>query len=224
MHRLTGLLTLALLLPWQAVVADYRVDMIVTLNRDAAADIAMTHGLAVRPPAFTDGISIANPGELKRAGISLLPDKSFGLEKEWQKLRNSRFRPVLRLAWRVNERVTATPLRLHDEMTYQVMPGTVEADVMAIPGHAQAFQRYRLDGRLLVQQSAGLRVTLDLDYTVPISAAPADYPTASNTPVAITASELAVLRLHSEKRVNLGQAHFFDHPLLGVLLRVSPAD
>ncbi|MGH8459363.1 MAG: CsiV family protein, partial [Nevskiales bacterium] len=70
-----------------------------------------------------------------------------------------------------------------------------------------------------VQQSAGLRVRLDLGYTIPASAAPAEY--ANGSSMTISAAELATFSLHAEKRVNLGQTHFFDHPVLGVLLRVS---
>lgn len=217
-----------LLLPIPAWAVDYRVDLIVTLNRDAPADIALTHGLPVIPANFSGSIDLSDAASLKRAGITLLPEKSFGLEKEWQKLRNSRFRPLLRLAWRVSERATATPIRVHDELRYQVMPNQAipsmpGTDDRAIGAATQGYPRYRLDGKLLVQQSAGLRVTLDLEYTLPVATTPADAPSASS-PLVFEAAQLAVLRLQAEKRVNLGQAHFFDHPLLGVLLCVSPAD
>jgi hypothetical protein len=223
MSKPSWLLLSILFLPLPAWAIDYRVDLIVTLNRDAPTDVAQTHGLPIQPSGFSDHIDIGDTAALKRVGIALYREKSFGLEKEWLKLRNSRFRPIMRLAWRASERATATPIRLHDDLRYQVLPVATEADGAAIGITTPAYSRYRLDGKLLVQQSAGLRVTLDLEYTLPVTASPADSPSASS-PLVFDAAQLAVLRLQAEKRVNLGQVHFFDHPLLGVLLRVSPAD
>jgi hypothetical protein len=130
-------------------------------------------------------------------------------------------RPVLRLAWRLAQRPTATAVRFHDKLRYRVH-STVDL-ATGRPVGTPSFELHRLDGTLLVQQSAGLRVALDLDYTLPVNAPPADYPSGS-TSLSVSAAELATLSLHAEKRVNLGQAHYFDHPLLGVLLKVSAAD
>jgi hypothetical protein len=223
MSKPSWLLLSILFLPLPAWAIDYRVDLIVTLNRDAPTDVAQTHGLPIQPSVFGSAVAISDAAALKRMGIALLPEKAFGLEKEWQKLRNSRFRPIMRLAWRVNERATATPIRLHDDLRYQVMPVAAGFDSPVTGITTPGYSRYRLDGKLLVQQSAGLRVTLDLEYTLPVTASPADSPSASS-PLVFDAAQLAVLRLQAEKRVNPGQVHFFDHPLLGVLLRVSPAD
>jgi hypothetical protein len=43
------LLAACLLLPASAQAADYRVDLIVTLNRNAPPDVAMTHGRPAPP-------------------------------------------------------------------------------------------------------------------------------------------------------------------------------
>lgn len=203
--------------------ADYRVDLIVTLNRNASPDVATTHGMAVRAPMPSTAIDISDKAGLQRAGISLLPEPQFGLDEQWRKLRNSAFRPILRMAWRIAQRPTATIVRLHDDFRYQVLPASDPVPDYAITQVTPDYERWRLDGTVVVQQSAGLRVSIDLDYTLPVTAAPSDYP-ASNTAVAVKASDLAILNLRAEKRVNLGQLHFFDHPLLGVLVRVSQAD
>ena len=210
-----------LLLPLRPAAADYRVDLIVTLNRNASPDVVQTLGSAVQPPAVRAAIDIDDRPGLQRAGIRLLPDGQFGLDSEWRKLRNSRFRPVLRLAWHVAPRPTATAVRFHDTLRYQ-LHSTIDL-ATGKPVGTPSFELHRLDGTLLVQQSAGLRVSLNLNYTLPVNAPPADYPSSSSS-IAISTAELATLNLKAEKRVNLGQTHFFDHPLLGVLLRVSPAN
>ncbi len=213
------LIPLCLLASLTAQAADYRVDMIVTLNRNAAADAALLHGLAIQPPEVRAAVDISDSPGLRRTGISLLPDREFGLDPEWRKLRNTPFRPVLRLAWRIAQRPTATAVRLHDNFRFRVLP-----DLPAVSPGARdtGYERYRLEGIVLVQQSAGLRVALELDYTLRVNAAPADYPSSSGVAVPVSAAELAILRLRAEKRINLGQTHFIDHPVLGVLLRVSP--
>lgn len=204
-----------------AATAGYRVDLIVTLNRSAPPDVARTHGREARAPDVKAAIDMRDTPGLRRAGIRLLPDKLFGLDNEWRKLRGSRLQPVFRAAWTLEQRPTATAVRFHDDLHYQA-----HATLDLTTGRAvgpPAFERYRLDGSLLVQQSAGLRVALDLDYTMRVDAAPAEYPSSQAT-LAVSAAELATLNLRAEKRVNLGQIHFFDHPLLGVLLKVSAAE
>ncbi len=214
---------IAALVPAGACLADYRVDLIVTLNRDASPDVATTHGMSVRAPGPSTAIAISDKAGLQRAGISLLPDSQFGLDEQWKKLRNSRFRPILRMAWRITQRPTATTVRLHDDFLYQVLPLNDALPDYAVTPPVSAYERNRLDGTILVQQSAGLRVSLDLEYTLPVNAAPSEYPAGSSA-VASSAADLAILSLRAEKRVNLGQLAFFDHPLLGVLVRVSQAD
>jgi hypothetical protein len=209
-----------LLLPASAQAADYRVDLIVTLDRNAPPDVAMTHGRPAQPPQVKAAVDLSDRAGLQRAGMGLLPDAQFGLDTEWRKLRNSRFKPILRLAWRIAQRPTATAVRFKDDFRYLVQPS---ADLTGLPSGPQPFELPRLDGTLLVQQSGGLRVTLDLDYQLPINAPPAEHPRAS-APLPVNAGELATLNLHAEKRVNLGQTQFFDHPLLGVLLKVSTAN
>lgn len=220
MQRIRRLIALACLLPLPAA-ADYRVDIIVTLNRAAAPDVAQTHGRKAGPLVLQGAIDMDDRQGLQRAGIRLLPDKLFGLDDEWRKLRDSGLQPVYRASWQLEPRPTATAVRFHDNLRYQVH-STIDLATQRPVGTA-VFEKYRLDGALLVQQSAGLRVTLDLDYTLPVNAPPVDYP-ASQATIVVTPAELATLSLQTEKRVNRGQVHYFDHPLLGVLLKVSVAE
>ncbi|WP_028080852.1 CsiV family protein [Solimonas soli] len=91
---LGALLLLALSLPAQA--ETYRMDLIVFLDRYAS-------GEAGRPPQLPNlagAVLPENAATLQAAGVTVLPDSAFGLQAEWQKLRNSkRFQPIARLAW-----------------------------------------------------------------------------------------------------------------------------
>src|SRR3546814_6153399 len=87
-------LLLALALPAHA--ETYRMDLIVFVDRYAAAE----SGAPTQLPDLTGAILPDNAPALQAAGIHLLPDAAFGLQSEWQRLRNSkRFEPVIRLAW-----------------------------------------------------------------------------------------------------------------------------
>jgi len=90
----TTLLLLGLSLPAQA--ETYRMDLIVFLDRTAAAEA----GRPVQLPDLTGAVLPENAAALQAAGVTVLPDSAFALQDEWQKLRNSkRFQPIARLAW-----------------------------------------------------------------------------------------------------------------------------
>lgn len=93
-QALSTVLLLSLALPAHA--ETYRMDLIVFVDRYAATE----SGTPMQLPDLAGAILPDNPAALQAAGIHLLPDAAFGLQSEWQRLRNSkRFEPVVRLAW-----------------------------------------------------------------------------------------------------------------------------
>lgn len=74
----------------------YRMDVIVFVDRQAAGE-----GPSLSPaPDLSGALLRDNAPALAAAGISLLPDAQFGLQSEWQRLRNSRrFAPLVKLSW-----------------------------------------------------------------------------------------------------------------------------
>lgn len=208
--------------PATASAAGYHVDLIVVLNRQATPEIAAAaRSAGVQGPRAVD---IADKAGLQRAGITLLGADRFGLEEEWRKLRSSRFNPVLRLSWQQAPKPTATALRIRDNLRYRIVSAPAPAsgiEGVAVPA-TPPIERQRIDGSLLLQQSAGLRVAFNLNYSWPAGAAPHEYAKSSGT-TPVSVAELMTVTLHGEKRINLNQNYFFDHPVLGVLLRVSPS-
>jgi hypothetical protein len=93
-QALSMLLLLAIAAPVHAEI--YRMDLIVFVDRDATAEAGVPDAL----PDLAGAILPDNPAALQAAGITLLPDAAFGLQSEWQRLRNSRrFAPLAKLAW-----------------------------------------------------------------------------------------------------------------------------
>ncbi|NGY04461.1 CsiV family protein [Solimonas terrae] len=95
-RRQTPIVVLLLALALPAHAETYRMDLIVFVNRYAAAEA----GAPAQLPDLSGAILPDNPAALQAAGITLLPDSAFGMQSEWQRLRNSRqFEPIARLAW-----------------------------------------------------------------------------------------------------------------------------
>lgn len=89
-----GLLLLALAWPVQA--ETYRMDLILFVDRYAASETGVL-GLV---PDLARAVLPDDGAALQAAGITVLPDAAFGLQEQWQRLRNSkRFQPLARLAW-----------------------------------------------------------------------------------------------------------------------------
>ena len=91
-----GLAVLLLLGASLAHAETYRMDVIVFADRQAAGEAPSLSAL----PDLSGALMLDNSAALSAAGITVLPDAQFGLQTEWQRLRNSkRFTPLLKISW-----------------------------------------------------------------------------------------------------------------------------
>lgn len=172
----------------------YRMDVIVFLDLSVAGEA----GGAPQAPSAGNIIGLENAAALAAAGIKLLPEDQFGLQEQWQRLRNSkRYRPLLRLAWtQANppaERGPALRLRL----------GQAQAVGNADGFGAQAFSP--VDGSIAMLLNRYLMLDSDLVYTVPVAGGYQSY------------------ALRERRRMKRDELHYIDSPKLGVIARVSKA-
>lgn len=90
------LLIAATLLPIAAQAENYRVDLLVFVDKSAPGEQGRTPAL----PDMRRAIEMGDSASLGKAGISLLPAEQSSLASEWQKLTNSkRYQPVARISW-----------------------------------------------------------------------------------------------------------------------------
>jgi hypothetical protein len=187
---------LALAAPVAAQAERYRVDLIVFIDRSAAA------GESTQQLQLPDVGRALEPFEtvpLRNAGIELLPDEQFGLAQEWQHLKNSRnHQPILRLAWLQRDPPSekGTAIRLHW--------GSAFTEV----GQLSAQRIYPVDGAVTLLAGRYLHLEAEMVYTQRLEGA----------------EELRSFRLKERRRVRRDELHHLDSPRIGLLARVQRAD
>ena len=186
---------LALFAPATALAERYRVDLILFADRSAAA------GESSQPLLLPEAGKTLEPWEaapLRAAGIEILPDESFGLTEEWNRLRNSRnHEPLVRIAWIQKdppaERTVALRLRHGTPVTGMTATGSTEV--------------YPVDG--WVALLAGRYLHLDANFV---------------QTQALEAGDLRSFRLRERRRLKRDELNHLDSPRLGVLVRAQHAD
>jgi len=178
----------ALTLPGLAQASRYRVDVIVFIDHGGVGDEQPV------PARALNSSRVIDPGDASRlaaSGINVLPPSSFGLQSEWQHLRNARrFQPVIKLSWVQNAASSGTPLRLSEGEAVTLADGS---QISTVSGH------------IALYTGTFLHLDTDLAYTLDrrTNGAPASY------------------RLHEVRRVKFNEIHYLDSPRLGVLARVT---
>ncbi len=125
-------------------------------------------------------------------GYALLPAGEHLLQGVWVALgRSAEYRPLLHLAWQQPARRSARPVLLRG----------------AVPCPAQT-DRPLLQGTVRLQGRNQPSVKLELDYR----------PCTQSEPGAAPAP---LVRLIQQQRIRPGRLYYLDHPLLGVLLKIS---
>ena len=126
------------------------------------------------------------------------------LNAVWNRLRSSaHYRPFLHLGWRQPglPHGTARPVHVGPRLG-RSSPGTAES----VGGERPAVQ-----GTIKVSLARYLQVDVDLIYYRP-----------AGGETAVSSSAPDRFRLMSERRMRSGELHHFDHPLFGVLMRITP--
>ena len=126
------------------------------------------------------------------------------LNAVWNKLRGSEhYRPFVHLGWRL----PGVPQRAARPV--HVSPRLGRRDLGAAESVGE--ERPAVQGTVKVSLARYLQVEIDLVYRRPkIHAADASNPAPER------------FRIMSERRMRSGELHYFDHPLFGVLMKITP--
>lgn len=189
--RRIGLLlaAIALLAAAPARADSYRVDLIVFLDTYASGE----PGAAPQPPIANNAISPEDTAGLLAARIRMLPDAEFGLQEQWNRLRNARrFRPLLRLAWEQDQPPAANAPRL------AIRYG--EPIAITDPLSYSSFLTPPVEGSVSLAMSRYLHLDVDLRYT--------------------EGDGSSQFALSERRRMRRDELHHLDSPKLGVLARV----
>lgn len=184
---------LALALP--AAAETYRVDLIVFLDKSVSGEAGQVPSM----PSLDKAIGLDDAAMLARAGIVVLPEDQFGLQEQWQRLRNSRrYQPLVRLAWTQAdppaERGPALRLRVGQ-------PQSVITDDDGFSSVAMS----PVEGSVALLLNRYLALDANLVYTMPSGSGYVAYP------------------LRERRRMRRDELHYLDSPKLGIVARVSKA-
>lgn len=174
-----------------ALAETYRVDLIVFLDKYASGEAG--HAAL---PSTEPSIALDDTAALTAVGITLLPDAQFGLQEQWNHLRNAaRFQPLIRLAWTQknppSERGPALKLR--------------QGSLLNVfdPVTASAYTQAQVDGSVALLLNRYLQVDTDLRYTVPSGDGFMQYD------------------LRERRRMRRDELHHLDSARLGIVAKVS---
>ncbi len=192
-RRLLFSLLLILVLPAATAAERYRVDLIVFIDLRAGSD----PGLPARLPPLDGALGTDNAAALIGAGIRLLPDDAFGLQREWSQLRSSRnFRPLFRLAWEQ----TDPPARGGPRLAVQ----SGESVSITTPDSLLPLTLSPLAGSVALRRSRFLHLDVDLRYTESAGGGSARQ-----------------FLLREQRRMRRDELHYLDGPRLRALARVQ---
>lgn len=155
-------------------------------------------------PPVDQSIRLTRPGETPLEGsgphaFRLLDSSEFQLLSSWKHLSNAQtFRPVLHNAWRQPGLPRESSRWTHVFVPSQGLLEAVSTFSFLPPPPAL------LDGTLRVYLARYLHVEVDLLY----------HRSGVETPI----------RLRTSRRMRSGELHYLDHPLLGVLVLVTPVE
>jgi len=222
------LASLLILLAVQAARADetryYDIEVIIFESKDASSrqsELWKTDIQRAAPPIAVE-LGQPYPGPLPAGFNSKLTFKplsksNFRLAQENKLLQASdRYRILYHNAWRQPgmDAKTALPVHIKQSFVQDMVPATT------VPAYAQQ-TRAELDGYIRIILSRYLHAEVDLMYTtgLPASSAYTAYPgTAPQQDIVPP----VVYRLQESRRMRSTEVHYLDHPVLGVIVLVTP--
>ena len=163
-----------------------------------------------------------------------LPASQFQLQNEDKLLtKSNQYRILLHTAWVQPGMDPATALPVHINRSFLAEAPTAQPMTPATPGMPPAGQpalaqsaptRSVLDGYIKIVLMRYLHADVDLTYTTGLPAtAPATVTTPGSTAAPIIALTPPVIyRLNESRKMRSNELHYLDHPVLGVLLLITP--
>lgn len=223
MTRFLALLLIAVVSPAWAV--DYRVELIVFANTETQAFHSEQWAMEVDPPVLDDAVDLFT-GDRARG---FLPLRDQELTQARELLENSeRFEVIKHVVWQQPGLAAddAVPVRVHGGTDYgpqypERMQPRLEVGedgtIVEIPGPERLEQ---LDGTIRVELGRYLHVYTDLLLRKPVVLERMD----PETQEAVQTPALLDIPMQEHRRMRSRELHYIDHPLLGVLVEITPVE
>ncbi|MGH8282950.1 MAG: CsiV family protein [Gammaproteobacteria bacterium] len=204
----------------------YDVELIVFSNSDPQAGSLETWPLNPGAPDWDSGV----PLKAKGNGLPyILPSSSYRMDSSWRKLhRSSEYQPLLHIAWAqpAIDRASALFVRIGEP------PAAAPAAATALPTAAADIGTPVYGIAKLSTTGLYLHFDLDLVYCGPSAkhvipssaqaASTAQFAADMQTAQPVAAPACQPYRLRQDRKLDAGKINYFDHPMFGVLVLVTP--
>lgn len=199
------LVILFALLSCNAHASSYQVEMIIFEHLYPDVDSELWH-TGQKLPDLTDSIELGTDHNSSTA-FQVLPAHKYILGNIYGALKTSKsYRPLLHIAWQQPALTSSRAESVH----IRKVEGVSEQD-----NFQDAF--VKVDGIVRIRASTFLHADVDLAYF--FQSVPASQIAVGN--VNTDPQRANFVRLTESRRMKLNELHYFDHPLFGVVMRVS---
>jgi hypothetical protein len=188
--------------------AAYQVEIIIFehLFHDAEGEVSQ---IGLRIPDLSKTVQLSADTGSGGNTFRLLPSSMYKLSGVYSELRSSReYRPILHLAWQQPQLTPSRSKYVHVRKT----DGAPQQE-----GFGDAY--VKLDGVVRIRSSQFLHADVDLFYF--IDAVSESFIQASAGSLDANQIAAAFAELKETRRMKLNELHYFDHPVFGMLMRVS---
>jgi len=221
--RLLVLLLLAVAAPAWAI--DYKIELIVFANTEPQAFHSEQWAMEVEPPEMDTAVDLF--GGSRPSGF--VPLAAEDLAEARQLLASSdRYEVLKHVVWQQPglAAADAVPVRIHGGQDYgaqypERMQPRLEVgedgNIVEIPGPERLEQ---LDGTVRVELGRFLHVYTDLLLRKPVVLEQVD----PETQQAVQTPALLDIPMREHRRMRSRELHYIDHPLLGVLVQITPVE
>ena len=147
----------------------------------------------------------------------LLPKSQWTLNREQRNLqRQGGYQILVHLAWiqPLTSPHSAQSIHIYGGDNYNQNVDLFPSELQT--SNEQSIQDWELNGVVTVSKTNYVRVNSDLILTEPVTSLPIDQNLVLNQ------DDLKSFRLKESQKMKLKEIHYFDHPLFGAIIEVSP--
>ncbi|OGT71761.1 MAG: hypothetical protein A2W76_09795 [Gammaproteobacteria bacterium RIFCSPLOWO2_12_47_11] len=190
------------------VQAAYQVEIIIFEHLFHDAEGEVSH-VGLKIPDLSNTVQLSSDTIGHDAAFRLLPSSMYKLGGVYSELRSSReYKPILHLAWQQPQLTQSRSKYVHIRKADGIAQQDESDDALV-----------KLDGVIRIRSSQFLHADVDLFYF--INELSESFISANAGTLDSSQIQAEFVELNETRRMKLNELHYFDHPVFGMLVRVS---
>jgi hypothetical protein len=190
------------------VQAAYQVEIIIFehLFHDAEGEVSHT---GLKMPDLSNTVQLSSDTGEEDTAFRILPSSMYKLDGVYSELRSSReYRPIFHIAWQQPQLTQSRSKYVHIRKADGISQQDDAID-----------QRVKLEGVIRIRSSQFLHADVDLFYF--INELSESFINANAGSQDTSLVQATFVELNESRRMKLNELHYFDHPVFGMLMRIS---